>query len=105
MKDQTVGEQTTDGVSRRCAMRRVARAGLAMGVAWTSAERAGAQATLLAKDAVKYTDQGDVPGKGCDDCLQYVAPPRPGAPATCRVVAGAISPHGHCIAFTPRARP
>jgi hypothetical protein len=43
-------------------------------------------------------------GKDCDDCSQFVPGATPDAPGTCRIVEGAISPHGHCIAFTPKAR-
>ena len=87
-------------VTRRCALRRTAAIGLGASVAWI-ATPALAQARL-AKDAVKYVDKGDVPGKDCDDCVQFVAPPRPKDSASCRIVEGPISPYGHCIAFTPR---
>jgi hypothetical protein len=94
-------DQPTRGVSRRCALRRTAALGLGATVVWATALPASAQAKL-AKDAVKYVDKGDVPGKDCDDCMQFVAPAKAGAPATCRIVEGPISPHGHCIAFTPK---
>lgn len=90
-------------LSRRCALRRTAAMGLGATIVWMAATPARAQ-SKLAKDAVKYVDQGNVPGKDCDDCQQYLAPARPGEPASCRLVEGAISPHGHCIAFTPKAR-
>lgn len=87
--------------------RRAATFGLGTAIAWLAVgpARAGAQAGKLAKDAVKYVDKGDVPGKDCDDCLQYVAPASARAPATCRIVEGPISPHGHCVAFTPKPKP
>lgn len=88
-------------LARRCALRRGAALGLGTAILWAGAP-AGAQGKL-AKAAVKYVDQGNVPGKDCDDCLQYIAPAGSGDPARCRIVDGPISPHGHCIAFTPKA--
>ena len=96
------GQQATT-LSRRCALRRTAALGLGATIVWAASTPARAQAKL-AKDAVKYVDQGDVPGKDCDDCLQYIAPAGPRDPASCRIVDGPISPHGHCIAFTPRPK-
>jgi hypothetical protein len=93
-----------DGMSRRGALRRTAALGVGATIAWAVAPPARAQAGKLAKDAVKYVDKGDAPGKDCDDCMHYIAPASAREPATCRIVDGAISPHGHCIAFTPRAR-
>ena len=93
-------QRTTPCLSRRCALRRTAALGLGAAITWT-ARPASAQARL-AKDAVKYVDQGDVPGKDCDDCMHYIAPAKADGPAACRLVEGAISPHGHCVAFTPR---
>ena len=86
--------------------RRAATFGLGAAIVWlaAAAPRASAQAGKLAKDVVKYVDKGDVPGKDCDDCLQYVAPASPRAAATCRIVDGPISPHGHCVAFTPKPK-
>jgi len=83
--------------------RRAATLALGGVVAWIAAVPARAQAGKLTKDAVKYVDKGDVPGKDCDDCVQYVAPASPNTAPTCRIVDGPISPHGHCVAFTPRA--
>ena len=94
----------TTGLSRRDALRRTAAFGLAGPIVWLASAPPHAQAGKLAKDAVKYVDQGDVPGKDCDDCLQYIAPSSPKAAPTCRIVDGAISPHGHCVAFTPRPK-
>ena len=94
-------ERSTRGVSRRQALRRGAALGLGATITWLVATPAAAQGKL-AKDAVKYVDKGDAPGKDCDDCMHDIAPPQPGAPATCRLVEGAISPHGHCVAFTPK---
>jgi len=88
-------------ISRRGALRRTAALGLGATVVWMTALPASAQAKL-AKDAVKYVDRNDAPGKDCDDCMHYIAPASARDPATCRIVDGTISPHGHCIAFTPK---
>ena len=55
--------------------------------------------------AVQYVDVGQSPGKDCDDCLQFVPGAKPDASGTCKIVEGPISPHGHCIAFSPKPRP
>jgi hypothetical protein len=94
-------DQRTSGVTRRCALRRGAAMGLGATIVWAAGTPARAQGKL-AKEAVKYVDKGDVPGKDCDDCMQYIAPASAKAPATCRIVDGPISPHGHCVAFTPK---
>ena len=98
-----MNHEETGGVSRRRAMRRAAGLGLGATIVWMSSGAARAQAKI-AKDAVKYTDNGNLPGKDCDDCQQYLPPATAGDAAGCRIVEGAISPHGHCIAFTPRAK-
>jgi hypothetical protein len=56
----------------------------------------------LSKESVKYTDSGNAEGKDCDDCSQYLPGRSASGPATCRIVEGPISPHGHCIAFSPK---
>ena len=94
----------TDGVTRRHALGRTAALGLGATIVLAARTPARAETTKLAKDAVKYVDKGDVPGKDCDDCMHYVAPATPGGAASCRIVEGAIDPHGHCLAFTPRPR-
>jgi hypothetical protein len=94
----------TRGLSRRAALRRTAAFGLGATVTWLASAPAHAQAGKLAKEAVRYVDKGDAPGKDCDDCVQYVPPAAANGPATCRIVDGTISPHGHCVAFTPRPK-
>jgi len=54
-----------------------------------------ARAAKLAKADVQYQDRPKQ-GKDCDDCMHFLA----GAPPSCKVVEGAISPHGYCLAFT-----
>ncbi|MCK9687038.1 iron oxidase precursor (Fe(II) oxidase) [Scleromatobacter humisilvae] len=94
-------DQRTDGLSRRRALQRTAALGVGVTIAWAAGTPARAQAKL-AKAAVKYVDKGDMPGKDCDDCVHYIAPAKPKAPATCQLVEGPIRPHGHCIAFSPK---
>jgi hypothetical protein len=101
MKERTMEDRSTRGLTRRHALRRTGALGLGAAVLWLAAQPAAAQGKL-AKAAVKYVDQGDVPGKDCDDCMHYIAPAKADGPAACRLVEGAISPHGHCVAFTPR---
>ena len=91
-------------ISRRGALQRTGTLGLVATIAWLVGSPAQAQAGKLAKDAVKYVDKGDAPGKDCDDCMHYLAPANGREPATCRIVDGPISPHGHCLAFTPKAK-
>ena len=94
-------DQRADSLSRRCALRRTAALGLGATIMWAAGTPARAQAKL-AKAAVKYVDKGDLPGKDCDDCAHYIAAAKPKEPATCQLVEGPISPHGHCIAFSPK---
>jgi hypothetical protein len=91
-------------ISRRGALRAATAFGAGAAIFWLAPSPARAQATKLAKDAVKYVDKGDVPGKDCDDCMHYIAPASAHEPATCRIVDGPISPHGHCLAFTPKPK-
>ena len=54
-----------------------------------------ARAAKLGKTDVQYQDRPK-DGKDCDDCMHFL----PGTPPSCKVVEGAISPHGYCLAFT-----
>ena len=92
-------------ISRRAALRKTTAFGVGTAIFWLAAPAAHAQTGKLAKDAVKYVDKGDVPGKDCDDCMHFIAPANAREAATCRIVEGPINPHGHCLAFTPRAKP
>ena len=64
----------------------------ATGAAWSA---------KLTKEEVQYRDRPNG-GKDCDDCIQFVSAPTPKATGSCKVVEGAISPHGYCLAFTPK---
>ena len=83
-------------LTRRSVLRRVALlagAALTASVARNNDALAQAKAT---KDAMKYQDKpsGD---KQCSNCLQFVAP------NGCKVVEGAVSPSGYCIAWVKKA--
>lgn len=60
-----------------------------------------AWAAKLSKAEVQYRDRPNG-GKDCDDCIQFVPGPTAEAAGSCKVVAGSISPHGYCLAFTPK---
>ena len=93
-----------DGLSRRVVLQRglgaITGAALA-GVAGTAARAAEAK---LAKSAVQYVDAGKDEGKDCDDCAQFLPGKTEKDNGTCKIVEGAINPHGHCIAFTPKPK-
>jgi hypothetical protein len=94
---------TIDGKSRRSLLKRaVLLAGVAA-VPLLAHTRGAFAANKLAKADVKYQDKPDA-GKDCDDCLQFIPGATPKAPGTCKVVEGAINPHGYCIAFTPKPK-
>lgn len=61
-------------------------------------------ADKLPKSAVQYDETRRIPGQDCDDCTQFIPGSGPSARGTCLVVAGDVSPHGHCVAFTPKAK-
>jgi len=67
----------------------------------TSGEAAAAPAGRASKEDFHYQDQPNE-GKRCANCVQFV-PPAAGQPSgTCRIVAGAISANGWCMAYSPR---
>ena len=60
-----------------------------------------AWAAKLSKADVQYRDQPNA-GKDCDDCIQFVPGASPRTTGSCKVVEGSITPHGYCLAFTPK---
>ena len=83
-------------LTRRSALQRVALlagASLTANLMQSSVAQAQQKAT---KDAVKYQDKpkGD---QQCSNCLQFVAP------GSCKIVEGAVSPTGYCIAWAKKA--
>ena len=65
-----------------------------VGAGLVSLEQAFAQGKA-SKAAMKYQDRPNGE-QMCSNCLQFVAP------GSCKVVEGAISPNGHCIAWTKK---
>jgi hypothetical protein len=58
-------------------------------------------AAKLAKADVRYQDRPHA-RKDCDDCLQFIPGATAKARGTCKIVEGPVSPHGYCLAFTPK---
>lgn len=88
--------------SRRSALQRGLAGVAGAAMFWMVHPGARAADNKLAKAAVQYVDQGSVAGKDCDDCIHFLPGPTARDPATCRIVEGTISPHGNCLAFSPR---
>lgn len=63
--------------------------------------RAAAGTGTGSKEDFHYQDQPNE-GKRCADCAQFIPPAQGQACGACRIVAGAISADGWCMAFTPR---
>ncbi len=64
--------------------------------------RPAAAAGTVPKSAMKYQDQPK--GKqDCSNCVQFIPGKTPTAAGECKVVAGAISPHGWCVAYTAKS--
>jgi len=83
-------------LSRRLALKRVALlTGAAFGASMVQSNIVLAQ-QKAAKEAMKYQDKpnGD---KQCSNCSQFVAP------GSCKIVEGAVSPSGYCIAWVKKA--
>ena len=90
-------------ISRRAALQCGLAAGVGM-VFFASSRAAWPAPTKLAKESVKYTDDGGERGKDCDDCSQYLPSTHATEVPTCKIVEGPISAHGHCIAFSPKPK-
>jgi hypothetical protein len=97
-------EDQHTGVSRRSLVKRGACALAGIAIASLTLTRILAAETKLAKSDVQYVDVGKEEGKDCDDCIQFIPGKSPTSPGACKIVEGEISPHGHCIAFTPKPR-
>jgi hypothetical protein len=89
---------------RREALKLALDVGAGLAVAMMAGRAFSQPSAKLSKESVKYTDSGNTEGKDCDDCSQYVPGRSTDGPATCKIVEGPISPHGHCIAFSPKPR-
>jgi hypothetical protein len=60
-----------------------------------------AAAAKFAKGDVQYQDRPK-DGKDCDDCMHFVSGAK--GESSCKVVEGPVSPHGYCLAFTPKPK-
>ncbi|HEV7575039.1 MAG TPA: high-potential iron-sulfur protein [Caldimonas sp.] len=89
-------------VCRRNAIRVGAGAAGGLVLAIVASNVAWAADAKLAKATVQYLDDGKLPGKDCDDCIQFMPGKTAKDVGTCKIVEGAINPHGHCLAFSPR---
>jgi hypothetical protein len=99
-----MNHQKPAGVSRRSMVKGGIYALAGIAIALLPRARLSAAETKLAKSAVQYVDAGKDAGKDCDDCLQFIPGKTPNGMGTCKIVEGEINPHGHCIAFTPKAK-
>jgi hypothetical protein len=96
LQGMTVTEKPINGrtaPTRRSIMQAAIGAAGAAAAIVMSARRAAAAPTI-SKAAVAYQDQPEG-NKECDKCVQFVAP------SNCKIVEGAISPHGCCRIFSP----
>ena len=86
-------------LSRRAVLKGAALiAGLAPLIQVRSADAAG----TVPKAAMKYQDKPN--GKqDCSNCVQFIPGKTPAAMGECKVVAGSISPHGWCVAYTAKS--
>jgi hypothetical protein len=89
---------------RRATLRAGLGALVAVSIVWIVPRKAVAAADKVSKASVQYTDTGNIPGKDCDDCSLFVSGKSAKDPGTCKIVEGDISPHGHCLAFTPKPK-
>lgn len=72
--------------------------GAAVPLLWSQRSEAG----KVSKTALGYRDH-PYEGHSCSACIYFRPGPNASAPGNCAVVAGSISPHGYCLAFTPKA--
>lgn len=89
-------------VSRRSFLKGAA---LLASIAVVPAVVASKEATAAAKATKAAMQYQDHP-KGkleCSNCIQFIPGKNAKAQGTCKVVEGAISPHGYCIAYAPKA--
>mgnify|MGYP001078780611 CR=1 FL=1 len=99
-----IGEDRVKGTPRRDALLGGLGAIAAVAMVWIAPRSALAASDKVSKAAVQYTDTGNVASKDCDDCIQFLPGKSVKDPGTCKIVEGKISPHGHCLAFTPKPK-
>ena len=93
-----------DKLSRRVALDRAIRALAGIAVVCLAVPKTLAAEEKLAKSVVQYEDAGKQKDADCDDCAQFIPGKTRDALGTYKIVEGEISPHGHCLAFTPKRR-
>ncbi len=96
-------DSSVDTKSRRSLLKRAAWLAGVVAIPLLGSSRGTLAGGKVAKADVKYQDKPNA-GNDCDDCLQFIPGATPKAPGTCKVVDGAINPHGYCIAFTPKPK-
>lgn len=99
---ERMDENQPGKVSRRILIKSSFRALAGIAIVSLTVPKTFSAETKLAKSAVQYEDVGKQEGADCDDCAQFIPGKTANALGTCKIVEGDISPHGHCIAFTPK---
>ena len=61
-----------------------------------------APADLTVRTSLAYVDASMEPGKACQSCQQFVAPPAPGSCGSCKILKGPINPGGYCKSFVAK---
>lgn len=90
-------------LSRRSLLKGAASlAGMAIVVPLALTSREALAGQKASKAAMQYQDKPKA-GKKCSTCMQFVPGKSASADGTCKVVAGSISPHGYCIAWSPKS--
>ena len=74
---------------------------LALGAAAPLLWSAPSEAGKVSKAAMAYRNSPQN-GHACSGCVYFQPGANASAAGSCSVVAGSISPHGYCIAFTPK---
>ena len=97
-------EDQHGGVSRRSMISNSMRVLAGIAIVSLTGTKTMAAENKLKKSAVQYVDAAEGEGTDCDDCIQFIPGKTANALGTCKIVEGEITPHGHCIAFTPKPR-
>ncbi|MGE5240743.1 MAG: high-potential iron-sulfur protein [Bacteroidota bacterium] len=93
-----MNDQHNRHFSRRAVLKGAALLAAVTATTGTTAALAQAKAS---KAAMQYRNTPN--GKQeCSSCVQFIPGKTPQAEGTCKVVDGAISPHGWCIAYAPK---
>jgi hypothetical protein len=104
MEINAMDENRHGAVSRRSLLKHGIFTLTGIAVASLAATKTLAADNKVAKSAVQYEDVAKKEGADCDDCIQFIPGKTATAPGSCKIVEGAINPHGHCIAFTPKPK-